>query len=110
MDVGLMQQIVIVVLALLWSIAGHAESVDKPARIGLCAACHGEDGIGRGAGIPHLAAQDEQYLRSALNQYRAGERREAAMRASAGALSVADIAALARWYAAQPRSISGAAP
>lgn len=105
-----MQQIVIVALALLWSGVGHAESVDKPARIGLCAACHGEDGIGRGAGIPHLAEQDVQYLRSALNQYRAGERREAAMRAAAGALSAADIAALARWYAAQPRNATSAAP
>lgn len=53
-------------------------------------------------GTPHLAGQDHDYLRNALSQYRSGERKAAVMRASAGALSVGDIAQLAEWYAAQP--------
>jgi cytochrome c553 len=75
----------------------------KPARLGLCAACHGESGVAVARGIPHLAAQDRDYLAAALRQYRSGERTASAMRAAAGSLSDADIDALAAWYAAQPR-------
>lgn len=81
--------------------AGATAAAPRPAQLGLCAACHGEDGISRAPGTPHLAGQDEQYLVDALNQYRSGRRDVAAMRAVSGALSAADIAALARWYSAQ---------
>jgi cytochrome c553 len=88
--------------ALLFATATHA-LVPRPARIGLCAACHGENGIATSPGVPHLAGQERDYLAGALRQYRSGERSAAAMRAAAGALSDADIAALADWYSAQPR-------
>jgi cytochrome c553 len=78
-----------------------AAAPPRPAQLGLCVACHGEDGIARAPGTPHLAGQDEQYLVDALKQYRSGRRDAAAMRAVSGALSEADIAAFARWYAAQ---------
>ena len=78
-----------------------AAAPPRPPQLGLCAACHGEDGIARAPGTPHLAGQDEQYLVDALKQYRSGRRDAAAMRAVSGALSEADIAAFARWYAAQ---------
>ena len=82
--------------------AAHAEP-SRPARLGLCAACHGENGIATAKGVPHLAGQDRDYLIAALGQYRSGERGAAAMRAASGSLSAAEIAALADWYAAQPR-------
>ena len=84
--------------------AAHAAEPTKPARLGLCAACHGESGVASANGIPHLASQDRDYLASALRQYRSGERTASAMRAAAGALSDADIDALADWYSAQPRT------
>jgi len=90
------------VLAMLTAVAAHAEAPPKPARLGLCAACHGESGIATAPGIPHLAAQNREYLAAALRQYRSGERTAQAMRAVAGSLSDADIDALAAWYAAQP--------
>jgi len=88
--------------ALLFATAAHALPA-KPARLGLCAACHGENGIANVKGVPHLTGQDRDYLVAALRQYRDGERQAAAMRAAAGALSDRDIDALADWYAAQPR-------
>jgi cytochrome c553 len=91
-----------ILAALLSATAVHAQP-PKPARLGLCAACHGESGVATAKGIPHLAGQDRDYLVAALRQYRSGERRAAAMRAASGALSDADIAALADWYAAQRR-------
>jgi cytochrome c553 len=90
------------VLAMLTAAVAHAEAPPKPARLGLCAACHGESGIATAPGIPHLAAQNREYLAAALRQYRSGERTAQAMRAVAGSLSDADIDTLAAWYAAQP--------
>ena len=74
----------------------------KPAKLGLCAACHGESGVSRVAGTPHLAGQDEAYLRKALNDYRTGARKVAPMSSIANQLQPKDIAAFAKWYAAQP--------
>ena len=90
--------------ALLFATAAHAQASPKPARLGLCAACHGENGIATTSGIPNLAAQNHEYLVAALRQYRSGERTAQAMRAVSGSLSDADIDSLAAWYATQPGS------
>jgi cytochrome c553 len=97
-----------VLIALFPSLAPAGPLPAKPARLGLCAACHGETGNATQPGIPHLAAQDREYLAAALRQYQSGERTAPAMRAAAGALADADINKLAAWYAAQPR-MAGAA-
>jgi cytochrome c553 len=76
-----------------------ASAPAKPAKLGLCAACHGEDGHARAAGTPHLAGQDEAYLRKALTDFRTGARTASPMNAIAGTLQAKDIQALARWYA-----------
>ena len=94
----------LVLHALLLAAAADAQVPAKPARLGLCAACHAENGVATAKGIPHLAAQDRDYLVAALGQYRSGARTAPAMRAAAGALSDADIDALAAWYSAQPRA------
>ncbi|HSS07702.1 MAG TPA: c-type cytochrome [Rhodanobacteraceae bacterium] len=94
----------LVLPALLFATAAHAQASPKPARLGLCAACHGESGIATAKGIPHLAAQDRDYLAAALRQYRSGERTAPAMRAASAALSDTDIDALAAWYSAQTRA------
>ena len=88
--------------ALFFAADARADAPAKPARLGLCAACHGENGIATAPGIPNLAAQNREYLVAAPRQYRAGERTAQAMRAVAGSLSDADIDLLAAWYAAQP--------
>lgn len=77
-------------------------ALPKPAQLGLCVACHGENGTARQPGTPHLGGQDEAYLALALRAYRDGSRRAAAMNAISNALQPDDIEALARWYAAQP--------
>ena len=74
-------------------------AVPRPAKLGLCAACHGEDGRSRVAGTPHLAGQDEAYLRKAITDFRTGARKAAPMNAVAGTLQEKDVHALARWFA-----------
>ena len=88
----------------LWLLVAAAEAAAQdasapPGKLGLCAACHGEDGRGRTADTPHIGGQNETYLRAALEAYRDGSRRNAAMNAVAGTLGAADIEAFARWYA-----------
>jgi cytochrome c553 len=75
---------------------------EKPAQLGLCVACHGENGTARQPGTPHIGGQDEAYLVLALNAYRDGSRKAVAMNAISNALQPEAIESLARWYAAQP--------
>ena len=94
-------------LALLaWVAVASAQAATpaKPARLGLCAACHGETGMAQIPGAPNLAGQKLDYLREALKQYRDGRRNVPLMRAAIGPMSDADLDELARWYSAQTPS------
>ena len=97
-----MRIVTIAALALAASFCAHAAAPAKPARLGLCAACHGENGIAQIPGAPHLAGQKADYLREALRQYRDGRRKAPIMQAAIGPVSEADLDELARWYSAQP--------
>ncbi|HEX7348859.1 MAG TPA: cytochrome c [Rhodanobacteraceae bacterium] len=92
---------VLFALSLVVPVTAMAAAPMPPARLGLCAACHGTDGHARIPGAPNLAGQSVQYLVQALHEYRDGTRRVAVMQTAAGSLSEADVQALARWYAAQ---------
>ncbi len=87
--------------AALQAAAAYAGPLAPPARLGLCAACHGEDGKARIPGAPNLAGQSQDYLLQALHAYRTGRRDAPVMRAAAGPLSEREMQDLARWYAAQ---------
>jgi cytochrome c553 len=78
-----------------------SSSTPAPAKLGLCVACHGEDGRSRTPAAPHIGGQNEAYLVWALTQYREGRREGDIMSSVAGTLSAADIEALASWYARQ---------
>lgn len=79
----------------------QAQAPAKPAKLGQCVACHGEDGRSRIPGTPHLAGQDETYLVAAMAAYRSGTRRAVPMNSIANTLQPRDVATLARWYARQ---------
>lgn len=79
----------------------HAAAPMPPARLGLCAACHGQYGIATQPGTPNLAGQRLDYLKLALAHYRDGSRDVPLMRAAIGPISDAELDALARWYSAQ---------
>ncbi len=52
-------------------------------------------------GVPNLAGQRVDYLRTALRQYRDGRRNVPLMRTAIGPLSDAQLDALATWYSEQ---------
>lgn len=83
--------------------ASASAAAARPAKAGLCSACHGPFGVSVLPGHPHIAGQDETYLRESMLKYRSGERANAPMKAVVGGLGDADIAALARYYAQLPR-------
>lgn len=79
---------------------GDAEAGKNKA--GVCASCHGVNGIGIAPMYPNLAGQKAAYLESATKAYRDGQRTggNAAMMAPMVAnLSDQDIADLAAYYA-----------
>lgn len=97
-----MRSILLLLAAAPFAIAqAAAEAPAAPAQLGLCAACHGEDGHARIPGAPNLAGQPYQYLLQALHAYRGGERKVPVMRAAAGPLTEKDMRALAHWFSAQ---------
>lgn len=72
------------------------------AKAGVCAACHGTDGIAVIPGYPNLKGQNEQYIASSIKAYKAGQRTGGlapVMQAQANLLSDEDIANLAAYYA-----------
>ncbi|MCB1865109.1 MAG: c-type cytochrome [Chromatiales bacterium] len=69
------------------------------AKAAACAGCHGATGISAVPTYPNLAGQKEAYLVKAINDYKSGARSDATMKAMVGALSDADVANLAAYYA-----------
>jgi cytochrome c553 len=67
-----------------------------------CKGCHGLDGKGAAAGIPHLAGQRGRYLMASLKEYKESVRVHAALRAIAANMSEADTRAVAAFYASLP--------
>lgn len=98
-----------VVAALAWALAGAANAAPaKPSRLGLCAACHGENGRATVSGYPHIQGQDETYLLAQLRAYKDGSRSHPQMRAAVGSLNDVQLRELARWYASmEPCHVQG---
>lgn len=77
-----------------------AAAPSAPASLGLCARCHGVDGLGRGdAAFPRLAGQTPEYLTNALRAYARGDRRSGIMQPVAAALTAEQERELVAWYA-----------
>jgi cytochrome c553 len=65
-----------------------------------CQTCHGLDGLSKIPEAPNLAGQPELYLVKSLNDFRQGVRKNEMMSIVSQALSDADVADLAAYYAA----------
>ncbi len=68
-----------------------------------CATCHGADGIGLAAAtFVRLAGLNEAYIAKQLRDFKQGARVNPIMQPMAAALTDAEIAAVARYYASRP--------
>lgn len=66
----------------------------------VCAVCHGVDGLAKIAEAPNLAGQNEQYLITQVQAFKAGQRQNEMMSIVSQNLSDADIENLAAYYSA----------
>ncbi|HEY2755562.1 MAG TPA: cytochrome c [Pseudolabrys sp.] len=90
-----------VVLALLGPAAHAAGDAAAGRRKAVqCQTCHGLDGLSKTPEAPNLAGQPEPYLVKSLNDFRQGVRKNEMMSIVSQALSDADVADLAAYYAA----------
>jgi cytochrome c553 len=64
-----------------------------------CQACHGLDGLAKIPGAPHIAGQVQEYLVSAMRDYKTGARKNEMMTVAMHQLSEQDIDDLAAYYA-----------
>lgn len=70
---------------------------------GVCAGCHGKDGITAILpSYPILAGQHKDYLSQALNDYKSGARQNAIMSGIASTLSKDDIVNISAYFATMP--------
>ena len=70
----------------------------KKVASGMCAVCHGVDGIAKQPDAPHLAAENVEYLMRQLKAFKTGERKHEQMSIIAQSLSDEQMADVAAWY------------
>ncbi|MBI2319270.1 MAG: c-type cytochrome [Betaproteobacteria bacterium] len=75
-------------------------SAGKAAAAG-CAGCHGQGGVSTTPGMPSLVGLDPKYLVASMNAYKSGNRKDDMMKTLLAAMSEADIANVALYYALQ---------
>ncbi len=72
------------------------------AKAGICASCHGADGVGLSPLYANLAGQKAPYLVKQLQNFKAGNRTDPTMNIFAKQLSDEDIENLAAYYESLP--------
>ncbi len=101
-------------LALGWAQTGFTAEAGDASRgesqVAACAACHGADGNSAVPTFPKLAGQGEKYLTKQLQDIRDGARPIPTMVGQLDGKSDQDLADIAAFYAAQPRSGGQADP
>ena len=88
---------------LLAGLAWGAAAVHAAAEPQLCFACHGENGNSTNPAVPSLSAQPAQFIATQLIMFREKRRVNPLMSPIAAPLSNAEISALGKFFAAQPR-------
>ncbi len=95
------------VLASFLSVAAFAQADKDPeyvkgqALAGVCAGCHGVNGVSPIPTQPNLAGMSWQYIAKQLRHFKSGQRDNAIMKGFAATLSDADMKSLGVYYSAQ---------
>jgi cytochrome c553 len=79
----------------------------KPAKLAVCAACHGEDGNSTNPQYPVLAQQTARYIFLQLKDFKEGRRKDPLMSPVAETLDSSDMLALAGWFSSQKAKPTG---
>lgn len=86
------------------------------AKLGVCVACHGNNGVPKGGNIPIIYGQQENYVAKQLHDFHTGERNFEIMKWMSETLTDAELSATAayiakqKWPAKAATVAAGAAP
>ncbi|HNR83873.1 c-type cytochrome [Ottowia sp.] len=69
---------------------------------GSCFLCHGAEGESASEVFPRLAGQNAEYIAKQLENFKSGKRKSTAMASMVTELTLDDMVALGRFYAARP--------
>jgi cytochrome c553 len=83
------------------------EAPKKPAKLAVCATCHGEDGNSTVPQYPILAGQSWRYIYIELKDFKAGRRKDPQMSPMAANLTNDEMMAFGNWFAAQKHKPTG---
>jgi cytochrome c553 len=83
------------------AVAGAKPVGTAPAAVAVCAACHGNDGVGIQGIYPTISGQHADYLEHSINQYRTGARKNALMAPMAAQLKPEEVKAVAEYFSKQ---------
>ena len=86
------------VLVLTITMLSGSSLLAKPAKLMICAACHGNDGIGTNDLYPNLNGQKKKYLIKQMKDFKSGKRKDASMKPMVQSLTDKDIEELAAYY------------
>ena len=81
-----------------------------PAKVDVCAACHGADGNSTNPLYPNLAQQTARYIYLQLKDFKEGRRKDPLMSPVAATLEQGDMLALADWFSKQKEKPTGFKP
>lgn len=87
-------------------VTNAADIAAGKAKAGVCASCHGRDGISATPMFPSLAGQSADYLAKQLFAFKNGSRQDATMQAMVTPLSAEDIDNLAAYFSSLPAASS----
>ncbi len=91
-----------VALSLLFAASSHAQAINPPTIVAVCAPCHGTDGGSGNVEVPNLAGQRSIYLHSQLDAFRAGTRKHPDMKPVAQDLTDREIEQIVVYYSSLP--------
>lgn len=88
-------------------LAQTATDAKPPAKVDICAACHGADGNSTNPQYPNLAQQTARYIYLQLKDFKEGRRKDPLMSPVAATLEQSDMLALADWFSKQKETPTG---
>ena len=101
--IALVALLSVVDVALAADVVGNAKAAEN--KVAMCIGCHGIPGYKASFPevyeVPLLGGQSAQYIESALQEYKKGDRNHPSMRGIARGLTDQDIADLAAYYSQQ---------
>ncbi len=90
--------LLLVVMSSLPFVSYAGDAAAGKAKSGLCAACHGAEGISANDIWPNLAGQKEGYLKKQIKAFKDGSRKDPMMSPMASPLSDDDIENLSAYF------------